>query len=84
MKTKELLSQENIFIDIPGLNRFRVGDHVVADACADHDRFQGVVIGVELQRSLGGYSLTPSITLLHDGNQITDGFKPGDLRPDGE
>lgn len=73
------LQQENIIIDIPELNRFRIGDLVIADACADFDRHEGIVVGIELQRLHGSSYLVPSITLLHDG-YLTDGFKPIDLR----
>lgn len=73
------LSQENRLIDLPDLNRFRIGDHVIADECADNDRFEGVIVGIELQRTIGGNILKPSITLLHDG-YLTDGFEPRHLR----
>ncbi len=73
------ITQENRVIDIPGLNRLKIGDHVIVDASADNDRFEGVVIGIELQRLYGSEYLVPSITLLHDG-YTTDGFKPGDCR----
>lgn len=73
------LQPENIIVDIPDLNRFKIGDHVIADACAEFDRHEGVVVGVELQRLHGSQYLVPSITLLHDG-YLTDGFKPRDLR----
>ncbi len=73
------LQQENIIIDIPELNRFRIGDHVIADACAEFDRHEGIVVGIEFQRLHGSRYLVPSITLLHDG-YLTDGFKPRDLR----
>ncbi|ASP84278.1 hypothetical protein CDO26_06445 [Sinorhizobium meliloti] len=75
-----MISAENKLIDMTGLNRFRIGDEVVAEACAEHDRFEGVVIGIELQRVYASRVLQPSITLLHDGDQITDGFNPDDLR----
>ncbi len=79
---KANLSMENKIVDIPDLNRFRIGDHVIADACFDHDRFEGVIIGIELVRVHGfrSLTLTPSITLLHDGDQITDEFQPAHLR----
>lgn len=73
------LQPENVFIDIPDLNRFRIGDHVIADACAEFDRHEGIVVGIEFQRLHGSHHLVPSITLLHDG-YLTDGFKPIDLR----
>lgn len=73
------ITQENRIIDIPSLNRFQIGDQVIVDASADNDRFEGVIIGIELQRLYGSSYLAPSITLLHDG-YITDGFKPGDCR----
>lgn len=73
------LTQENIIIDLPGLHRFRIGDKVVADECASHDRHEGVVVGIEMQRLHGSGYLVPSITLLH-GGYLTDGFKPDDLR----
>lgn len=79
MKTTDLLTLDNKLIDMPGLNRFRIGDHVVAEACADHDRFEGVVIGIELHRVYASAYLKPSITILHDGDQITDGFGADDL-----
>lgn len=73
------ITQENRFIDIPDLNRFQIGDHVIVDASSENDRFEGVVIGIELQRLHGSKYLVPSITLLHDGC-TTDGFKPIDCR----
>jgi len=73
------LSPENEIIDAPDLNRFRIGDHVIADACEDCDRHEGVIVGIELQRLHGSETLVPSITLLHDG-YLTDGFKPVHLR----
>ena len=73
------LSPENKIIDIPDLNRFRIGDHVIADECAAHDQHEGIIVGIELQRLYGSEYLQPSITLLHDG-YLTDGFKPADLR----
>lgn len=73
------LTPENKIIDLPDLNRFRVGDQVIVDASADNDRFEGVIIGIELRRVYGSNRLEPSITLLHDG-YITDEFKPIDFR----
>lgn len=73
------ITQEHRLIDIPDLNRFRIGDHVIVDESAENDRFEGVIIGIELQRLYGSQYLVPSITLLHDG-YTTDGFKPGDCR----
>lgn len=73
------ITQENKIIDLPDLNRFRIGDSVVVDASADNDRFEGVIIGIELARRFSSGPLEPSITLLHDG-YITDGFKPVDCR----
>jgi hypothetical protein len=76
------LSLENKIVDLPDLNRFRIGDHVIADATFDHDRHEGIVIGIELQRVHGSSRLTlaPSITILHDVDQVTDGFLPAHLR----
>nr|WP_196108108.1 MULTISPECIES: hypothetical protein [unclassified Ochrobactrum] len=76
---KLTLTNENRLIDIPDLNRFKIGDEVICDATADYDRFEGVIIGLELTRMWGAGDLEPSITLLHDG-YVTDGFKPRDLR----
>lgn len=73
------ITQENRIIDIPDLNRFQIGDHVIVDASADNDRFEGVIIGIELRRMYGSSYLKPSITLLHDGC-ITDEFRPMDCR----
>ncbi|OJF97617.1 hypothetical protein [Pararhizobium antarcticum] len=73
------LSLENKLIDLPDLNRFQIGDEVVVDASADNDRFEGVIIGIEMNRRFSIGPLEPSITLLHDG-YITDGFKPIDCR----
>jgi hypothetical protein len=73
------LSQENQIIDLPDLNRFRIGDEVIVDASADNDRFEGVIIGIEMTRRYSFGPLEPSITLLHEG-YITDGFKPIDCR----
>ncbi|MDR6818447.1 hypothetical protein J2X76_003624 [Neorhizobium sp. 2083] len=73
------LQPENTIVDIPDLNRFQIGDHVVVDATGDFDRFEGVIIGMELRRMYGSSYLKPSITILHDGC-ITDEFKPSDCR----
>ena len=73
------ITPENRIIDIPDLNRFQIGDHVIIDPSADNDRFEGIIIGIELRRVYGSYRLEPSITLLHDG-YITDEFKPIDCR----
>lgn len=78
------LTPENRLIDIPDLNRFKIGDEVICDATADYDRFEGVVIGIELQRRYPcTHQFVPSITLLHDVDQVSDGFKPSDLRHTG-
>ena len=42
---KLTLTNENRLIDIPDLNRFKIGDEVICDATADYDRFEGVIIG---------------------------------------
>lgn len=73
------ITPENRIIDIPALNGFQIGDQVVVDASADNDRFEGVIIGIELRRLYGSNRLEPSITLLHDG-YITDEFRPLDCR----
>ncbi len=73
------LQPENTIVDIPDLNRFQIGDHVIVDANADYDRFEGVIIGIELRRMHGSDYLVPSITILHDGC-VTDEFKPNDCR----
>ncbi|MEJ5019343.1 hypothetical protein WH297_06265 [Ochrobactrum vermis] len=73
------LTTENKIIDIPELLSFDIGDEVICDAAADYDRFEGVIIGIELRRVYGSDRLEPCITLLHDG-YITDEFKPRDLR----
>lgn len=73
------LTPENRIVDIPDLNGFQIGEHVVVDASADNDRFEGVIIGIELRRLYGSNRLVPSITLLHD-SYITDEFKPSDCR----
>jgi len=73
------LDYENTIVHIPDLNGFRIGDRVIADEGDDHDRFEGVVIGIEMRRVYGSDRLEPCITLLHDGC-ITDEFKPNDLR----
>lgn len=73
------LTQANRVVDIPDLNRFQIGEHVIVDASAENDRFEGVIVGLELQRVYGSNYFVPSITLLHDG-YITDGFKPIDCR----
>lgn len=44
------LTRENQIIDLPDLNRFHIGDKVIVDAGADNDRFEGVVIGIEMTR----------------------------------
>ncbi|GGA99860.1 hypothetical protein GCM10011491_30160 [Brucella endophytica] len=76
------LTLENKIIDIPDLNRFRIGDEVVCEATDEYDRFEGVIIGIELRRVYASDTLFPSITLLHDG-YITDEFRPEHLRPAG-
>lgn len=73
------LTQANRIVDIPDLNRFQIGDHVIVDASAENDRFEGVIVGLEMQRVYGSNYFVPSITLLHDG-YLTDGFKPMDCR----
>ncbi|TCQ80012.1 hypothetical protein EDF68_10357 [Ochrobactrum sp. BH3] len=73
------LTNENKLIDIPELLSFDIGDEVICDATDDFDRFEGVIIGIELRRVYGSDRLEPCITLLHDG-YITDEFKPRDLR----
>ncbi|TCM56191.1 hypothetical protein C8J36_103563 [Rhizobium sp. PP-F2F-G48] len=73
------LDYENTIVHIPDLNVFRIGDKVTADEGADNDRFEGVVIGIELRRVYSSDRLEPCITILHDGC-ITDEFKPNDLR----
>jgi hypothetical protein len=73
------ITRENELIDIPDLNRFRIGDHVIADECVGHDRHEGVVVGIELARVSSFDKLVPSITILHAG-YLTDGFTPYDLR----
>lgn len=73
------ITQENCMFDIPDLNRFNIGDEVICDASADCDRFEGVVIGIELRRIHGANMLKPCITLWHDG-YITDEFRPQDFR----
>ncbi|WP_421405503.1 hypothetical protein [Agrobacterium fabrum] len=72
------LSNENLMFDLPELNKFRIGDKVVADACEKHDRFEGVVVGIEM-RKLGNYYFKQDITILSEGS-LVDGFKPSDLR----
>lgn len=76
------LSPENKMLDIEDLNRFKIGDEVIAEECSAHDRFEGVIVGIELSRLYGSEILQPDITLLHDGC-LTDGFKPSDLRKSG-
>ncbi len=73
------ITAENKIIDIPDLNRFQIGDEVIVDASDVNDRFEGVIIGIEMRRIYGSSVLTPCITLLHDG-YITDEFKPIDCR----
>ena len=75
-----MLSNENTIIDLPALNRFKIGDEVVAEATDRIDRFEGVIVGIELRKVFSAHVLEPDITILHDGDQITDGFKPTDLR----
>lgn len=75
-----MITNENRIIDIPSLNLFKIGDQVICDETSDYDRFEGIIIGIELRRKYGTNLLEPDITILHDGDQITDGFKPADLR----
>lgn len=71
------LTEEHRLIDIPALNRYRIGDKVIVDADAENDRFEGIVLGIELRFWAG--ALEPCITLLDNG-YVTDGFKPDDCR----
>lgn len=71
----------NYVLDIEGLNNFRIGDEVEVHHC-EFEEWNGtkaVIIGIELRRIYGSKSLAPSITILHDGDQITDDFEPKDL-----
>ena len=72
------ITPENCLIDIPDLKRFNIGDEVICDASAECDRFEGIIIGIELRRVYGTERLDPCITLLHEG-YITDEFRPRDL-----
>lgn len=54
------LSHENKIIDLPDLNGFQIGDEVIVDANADYDRFEGVIIGIELRRLHGSSYLVPA------------------------
>jgi len=76
---KVTLTNENRLIDIPELLQFDIGDEVICDASEDCDRFEGIIIGIELRRVYGSERLEPCITLLHEG-YITDEFRPRDLR----
>lgn len=77
----ELITQENIICDLPDLNRFKVGDSVLV-TCYDFVNEPAVIIGLELRRQWPHTGkLEPCITLLHNGDQISDGFKPSELTP---
>lgn len=69
------LNQAHYLIEIPDLNRFRIGDKVRIDY-PDWERTEAVIIGIELRREHGQFK--PDITLLHDG-YVTDGFEPKHL-----
>lgn len=76
---KVTLTNVNRLIDIPDLLQFDIGDEVICDASEDRDRFEGIIIGIELRRVYGTEHLEPYITLLHEG-YITDEFRPRDLQ----
>lgn len=76
---KLTISPENKMIDIPDLNKFRIGERVVCDATPDYDRHEGVIVGIELSRAWSSSRLEPSITIIDEAGYLTDGFKPSDL-----
>ncbi|AKE44780.1 hypothetical protein AU106_gp149 [Sinorhizobium phage phiM9] len=77
---KERITLENNVLDIPELNKFRIGDEIeVQDYMyPEWNGTKGMIIGIELRRVYGSMVFAPSITILHDG-YVTDEFTPGDL-----
>jgi len=72
-------------LEIADLNRFRIGDRVKVthpDFEAEWRKSECIIIGIELrkQHSLG-MIFEADITLLHDVDQVSDGWKPADLTP---
>lgn len=74
------LTQINLLIDIPELNRFNIGDKVVAEASEHFNQTEGIVVGIELQQLNASDVAIPNITLLDNEGGLKSGFKPGDLR----
>lgn len=70
------LTPLHYLLEILDLNRFRIGDKVRINY-PDWERTEGVIIGIELRREHGQFK--PDITILHDGDQISDGFEPAHL-----
>lgn len=73
------LSFEHLTLDVPDLNRFSIGD-IVKVNLPDWSNTEAIVIGIELTRVHGMRDkFEQSITLLHDVDAISDGFKAEDL-----
>jgi hypothetical protein len=72
-------------VEIPDLNRFRIGDRVRVthpDFEAEWRQSECIVIGIELRKQHSrGLIFEADITILHDGDQVSDGWKPVDLTP---
>jgi len=77
------LTQINLLIDIPELNRFNIGDKVVTEASESFTQTEGIVVGIELKQLNSSDIAIPNITVLDNEGSLKSGFKPGDLRPFG-
>ncbi|RBO98928.1 hypothetical protein [Pseudochrobactrum asaccharolyticum] len=74
------LTQINLLIDIPELNRFNIGDKVVTEASERFNQTEGIVVGIELRQLNSSDIAIPNITLLDNEGSLKSGFKPADLR----
>ncbi len=73
------LTQVNLIVDIPELNRFNIGDKVIASAVAGTDHIEAIVVGIELKPLNSTDVAIPNITLLDNHGNLKSGFKPNDL-----
>lgn len=73
------LTQVNLIIDIPELNRFNIGDKVIASALTGSEHIEAIVVGIELKPLNSTDVAIPNITLLDSDGNLKSGFKPNDL-----
>ncbi len=76
---KMKLAQINLIVDIPELNRFNIGDKVIASSIAGAEHIEAIVIGIELKSLNSTDVVIPNITLLDGDGNLKSGFKPRDL-----